>query len=211
MCFCVFLVLNPLIVVVQHESVLIDAPFPVRRSLDHALAVEFANTPVLPANRPCRGIDGVKFDRFVAFRIGETQTVDNSAALVCLVDEVRQEFIFLRLDVFYREPADSDIRIIARVALESFKPSRPVPDRDRLDSGFPFKPPPDVEHSVEADDFVDVEFEVLFHSVLVDESRVPAGIIVPVDALPAAKECKRSGVQKKTIRAQQERNLPCGD
>lgn len=211
MCFCVPLVLKPFVVVVQHESVLINAPFSVRLSLSHALAVELADTPVLSADRPCCGVDGVKFDRFVALRIGETQTVDNSAALVCFVDEVRQKFIFLRLNVLYRKPADSDIRIIARVALESFKPSRSVPDRDRLDSGFPLKPPPDVEHSVEADDFVDVELEVLFHSVLVDESRVPADIIVPVDALPAAKECKRSGVQKKTIRVQQERNLPCGD
>ena len=209
--FCVPLVLKPFVVIVQHESVLINAPFSVRCLLRHVLAIKFAYAPILPADCPCCGVDGVKFDRFVALRISETQTVDNSAAFVRLVDEVRQELIFLRLDVLYREPADSDIRIIARVAFESFKPSRLVPDRDRLDSGFPLKLPPDIEHSVKADDFVDVQLEVLFHSVLVDESRVPADIIVPADALPAAKECKRSGIQKKTIRVQQERNLPCGD
>ena len=209
--FCVPLVLKPFVVIVQHESVLINTPFPVRLPLSHALTVELTHAAILSADRPCRGVDGVKFDRFVALRIGETQTVDNSAALVCLVDEVRQKFIFLRLNVFYREPADSDIRIIARVAFEPFKPSRPVPDRDRLDSSFPFKPPPDIEHSVEADDFVDVQLEVLLHSVLVDESRVPADVLVPVDALPAAKECKRSGIQKKTLGIHQERNLPCCD
>lgn len=209
--FCVPLVLKPFVVIVQHESVLINAPFPVRLSLSHALTVELADAPVLPADRPCCGVDGVKPDRLITFRVSKAQTVDNSAAFVRLVDEVRQELIFLRLDVFYREPADSNIRIIARVALESFKPSRLVPDRDRLNSGFPFKPPPYVEHSVKADDFVDVQLEVLFHSVLVDESRVPVDIIVPVDALPAAEKRERSGIQKKTLGIHQERNLPCCD
>lgn len=211
MCFCVPLVLKPFVVIVQHESVLINAPFPVRCLLRHVLAIKFAYAPILPADRPCRGVDGVKFDHFVALRIGEPQTVDNSAAFVRLVDEVRQELIFLRLDVFYREPADSNIRIIARVTFESLKPSRLVPDRDRLDSGFPLKPPPDVEHSVKADDFVDVQLEVLFYSVLVDESRVPSDIIVPVYTLPAAEKRERSGIQKKTLGIHQERNLPCGD
>lgn len=208
---CVSLVLEPLVVIVQHEPVLIDTPFPIGFSLRHMVAVELADTPILPADRPCRGVDGVKFDRFVALRIGKAQTVDNSAAFVCLVDEVRQKFILLRLDVFYREPADSDVRIIARVALEPLEPSRPVPDRDGLDSGFPLKPSPDVEHSVEADDFVDVQLEVLFHSVLVDELRVPVDVFVPVDALPAAEECECSGIQKKTLSIHQERNLPCCD
>lgn len=206
--FCVFLVLEPFVVVVQHEPVLIDAPFPIGFSLRHVVAVEFADAPVLPADCPCRGVDGVELDCFVALRVGETQTVDNSAALVRLIDEVRQKFILLRLDVFYREPADSDVRIIARVALEPLEPSRPVPDRDRFDSGFPLKSPPDVEHSVEADDFVDVKLKVLFHSVLVDESRVPGDIIIPVDALPAAEKRERPGVQKKALSIHQERNLP---
>lgn len=209
--FCVSLVLEPLVVVVQHEPVLIDAPFPIGFSLRHVVAVELADTPILPADRPCRGVDGVKLDRFVALRVGEAQTVDNSAAFVCLVDEVRQKFILLRLDVFYREPADSDVRIIARVALESLESSRPVPDRDGFDSGFPLKPPPDVEHSIKTDDFVDVQFEVLFHSVLVDELRVPADVLVPVDALPAAEKRERPGIQKKTLSVQQERDLPRGD
>lgn len=209
--FCVPLVLKPFVVIVQHESVLINAPFSVRCLLRHVLAIKFAYAPILPADRPCRGVDGVKPDRLITFRVSKAQTVDNSTAFVRLVDEVRQKLILLRLNVLYREPADSDIRIIARVALESFKPSRLVPDRDRLDSGFPLKPPPDVEHSVKADDFVDVQLEVLFHSVLVDESRVPADIIVPVDALSAAKKRERPRVQKKALCVQQERNLPCGD
>lgn len=209
--FCVFLVLKPFVVIVQHESVLINAPFPVRLSLSHALTVELADAPVLPADRPCCGVDGVKLDRLITFRVSKAQTVDNSAAFVRLVDEVRQELIFLRLDVFYREPADSNIRIIARVAFEPFKSSRLVPDRDRLDSGFPLELPPDVEHSVEADDFVDVQLEVLSHSMLVDESRVPADIIVPVNALPTSEKRKSTGVQKKTLCVEQKRNLPCGD
>lgn len=206
--FCVSLVLEPLVVVVQHEPALIDAPFPIGFSLRHMVAIELADTPILPADRPCRGVDGVKLDRFVALRVGEAQTVDNSAAFVCLVDEVRQKFILLRLDVLYREPADSDVRIIARVAPEPLEPSRPVPDRDGLDSGFPLKPPPNVEHSIKTDDFVDVQLEVLLHSVLVDELRVSADVLVPVDALSAAEKRERSGVQKKTLSIHQERNLP---
>ena len=209
--FCVPLVLKPFVVIVQHESVLINAPFSVRCLLRHVLAIKFTYASILPADRPCRGVDGVKPDRLVTLRVSKTQTVDDSAAFVRLVDEVRQELIFLRLDVFYREPADSNIRIIARVALESLKSSRLVPDRDRLDSGFPLKPTSDFEHSVEADDFVDVQLEVLSHSMLVDESRVPADIIVPVNALPTSEKRKSTGVQKKTLCVEQKRNLPCGD
>lgn len=209
--FCVPLVLKPFVVIVQHESVLINAPFSVRLSLGHALTVKLADAPVLPADCPCRGVDGVKPDRLITLCVSKAQTVDNSAALVCLVDEVRQELILLRFDVLYCEPADSNIRIIARVALESFKPSRPVPDRDRFDSGFPLKPPPDVKHSVEADDFINIELEVLLHSVLVDEPRIPVDVIAPVDALPTSEKRKSTGVQKKTLCAKQKRNLPRGD